>query len=114
MKQNSTNQIEQLEQYERRQCLRFEGVPTEQNEISHKVLSKVVEMCKVAGVDIPDTVIDRACRIGEAYFGNKRKKNCKSMIFYFTTFSHRTMVYRGKKNMKNNVQVKLNLTKKTL
>ena len=63
-------------------------------------------------MDIPDTVTDRACRIGEAYFCNKRKKNCKSIIVCFTTFSHRTIVYCAKKSMKNNVQVKLNLTKK--
>ena len=83
-KQNLTNQseIEEVEQYGRRQCLRFEGVPTEQfegvpteqNETSDKVLSKVVDMCKEAGGDIPDTVIDRAHRIGEAYFDNNRRK----------------------------------------
>ena len=115
-KQNLTNQseIEELEQYGRRQCLRFESVPTEQNETSDTVLSKVMDMCKEAGVDIPDTVIDRAHRIGEAYFDNKRKKNCKSIIVRFTTFCHRTLVYRAKKNMKNNVRVQLDLTKKTL
>ena len=157
MKQNLANQseVEELEQYGRRQCLRFEGVPTEQNENNKhcvksvhiwsysgldwsefsrirtecwkmrtritpntgtfyavKVLSKVVDMCKEAGVDIPDTVIDRAFQIGEAYVNNKRKKNCKSIIVRFTTFCHRTMVSRAKKNMKNNVRVKLELTKK--
>ena len=113
-KQNLTkkSEIEELDQYGRKQCLRFEGVPTEQNETSNKVLSKVVDMCKEASVDIPDTVIDRAHRIGEVYFDNKRKKNCKSIIVRFTTFRHRTMVYRAKKNMKNNVRVKLDLTKK--
>ena len=113
-KQNLTNQseIEELEQYGRRQCLRFEGVPTEQNETSDKVLSKVMDMCKEAGVDIPDTVIDTAHRIEGAYFDNKRKKNCKSIIVRFTTFRHRTMVYRAKKNIKSNVRVKLDLTKK--
>ena len=101
-----------MEQYRRRQCLRFEGVTTEQNETIDKVLSKVMDMCKEAGVDIPDTVIDRVHRIGEAYFDNKRKKNCKSIIVHFITFRHRTMIYRAKKNMKNNVPVKLDLTKK--
>ena len=69
-------------------------------------------MCKEAGGDIPNTVIDRTHRIGETYFDNKRKKNCESIIVRFTTFRHRTMVYRAKKNMKNNVRVKLDLTKK--
>ena len=70
-----------------------------------------MDMCKEAGVDISNTVIDSAHQIGEAYFNNKRKKNCKSVIVRFTTFRHRTMIYRAKKNMKNNVRVKLDLTK---
>ena len=113
-KQNLANQseIEELEQYGRRQCFRFEGASIEINETSDKVLSKVVDMCKEAGVDIPDTVIDRAHRIGKAYTDNKTKKNCKGIIVRFTTFRHRTMVYRAKKNLKNDVRVKLDLTKK--
>ena len=106
------SEIEELEQYGRRQCLRLEGVPIEKNETSDKVLSKVMHMCKEAGVDIPDMVIDRAHRIGKTYTDNKTKKSCKSIIVRFTTFRHRTMVYRAKKNMKNNVRVKLDLTKK--
>ena len=48
-------------------------------------------MCKEASVDIPDTVIDRAHRIGKTYTENKTKKSCKSIILRFTTFRHRTM-----------------------
>ena len=113
-KQNLTNrsEIEELEQYGRRQCLRFEGALTEQNETSDKVLSKIMDMCKEAGVDIPDAVIDRAHGIREAFFDNTRKKACKSFIVCFTTAHYRTMVYRAKKNMKNNMRVKLDLRKK--
>lgn len=57
-------------------------------------------MCKETGAHIPDTVIDRAHPIEGACFENKRKKNCTSIIVGFTTFSHRTMVYQAKKNMK--------------
>ena len=64
-----------------------------------------MDMWKEAGVGIPDTVIDGAHRIREAYFDNKRKKKCKSIIVRFTTFHHRTMVYHAKKNMKNIVRV---------
>ena len=35
----------------------------------------------------------------------------KSVIVRFTTFRHRTMVYRAKKKMKPGVRVKLDLTK---
>ena len=59
---------EELEQYGRRLCLRFEGVETEENETSEKVLEKVVSMCKEAGVDVPNETLDRAHRIGKDYF----------------------------------------------
>ena len=37
---------------------------------------------------------------------------CKSIIVRFTTFRHRTMFYHSRKNLKRNVKVKLDLTKK--
>ena len=43
-KQDVANQseIEEIEQYGRRQCLKFEGVPIEKNKTSDKVLTKVM------------------------------------------------------------------------
>ena len=110
-KQNVANQWENegLEKYGRKQNLRFEGVPIKKNETSDKVLTKVMGLCKEVGVNIPDTVIDRAHRIGVAYVYNKSKKSCKSIIVRFTTFRHRTVVYRARKNIKDNVRVKLDL-----
>ena len=67
------------------------------------------QCCK--SVNILDTVIDTVHRIGKTCTDNKTKKSCKSVIVHFTTFRHRTMVYRAEKNMKNNVRVKLDLTK---
>ena len=51
-KQNLQNQqeIEELEQYDRRLCLKFEGILTEKNETSDKVLEKVMVICKDSGV----------------------------------------------------------------
>ena len=40
------------------------------------------------------------------------KKSCKSVIVRFSTFCHRTIVYRTKKNLKCSVRVKIDLTKK--
>ena len=57
------------------------------------MLSKVIDMCKEGVVNIPDTVIDRAKRIGINYVDNKSKTSCKSIIGRFTTLCHRTMVY---------------------
>ena len=57
-------EIEELGQYGRRLCLRFEGIPTEKNETSDKVLEKIMGICNESGVQIPHTVVDRAKRIG--------------------------------------------------
>ena len=112
-KQNIANhsESEELEQYGQSQCLRFKGVPMEKNETSDKVLIKVMDLCTEVDANVPDTVIDRAGRIGIANVSNKRKKCCKSIILRFATFGHRIMVYRTKKNMKDNVRVKSDLAK---
>ena len=61
-KQNLQNQqeIEELEQYGRRLCLRFEGIPTEKNKTSDKVLKKIMGILKKSGVEIPDKVTQSA------------------------------------------------------
>ena len=70
-----------------------------------KVLSKVIDMCKEGVVNIPDTVTDRAKRIGINYVDNKNKRSCKSIIGRFTTLCHRTMVCWAKKSMIDNERV---------
>lgn len=72
-KQNVANQseIEELEQYGGMQCLRLDGVHIEKNEVSDKVLTKVMDLCKEAGVNIPNTVIVWEQRIVVAYVDNK-------------------------------------------
>ena len=75
------------------------------------MLHKVTEMWKEAGVDIPNEVVDRAHRNGPSYNDKSSNVECKSVVMHFTTFRHRTMVYRAKKKMKQGVRVKLNLTK---
>ena len=114
MQQNQTNQenMEELEQYGRRLCLRIDGIPTEKNEKSEDVLEKVKSLCHKAEVDIPDLAFDRAHRIGKTYNEKGTNRTCKSIIVRFTTFRHRTLLYRSKKKMSQNVRIKLDLTKK--
>ena len=68
-KENLQNQheIEDLEQYGRRLCLSFQGIPTEKNETIDKVLEKNTGICIESGIEIPDIVIDRARRIDVRY-----------------------------------------------
>ena len=66
---------------------------------------------KEAKVDIPESVIDRAHRIGSRYLDASSNNCYKSIIVHFTTFRHRTMFYRAKNKLKRGVRIKLDLTK---
>ena len=56
--------------------------------------------------------LESAHRIGKAYTDKTSGVKCKSIIVRFMTFRHRTMFYHSRKNLKRNVKVKLDLTKK--
>ena len=63
--------------------------------------------------DIPDAAIDRAHRIPKGYKDREANTLCKSVIVRFTTFRHQTMFYRNRNKLKNNIKVKLDLTRKS-
>ena len=88
-KQNLENQqeTEDLEQHGRRLCLRLEGIPTEKNETSDKVLEKITGICKESGVEISDTVIDRAHMIGAPYVDKTTKNHVRESLFDFLLFA---------------------------
>ena len=108
-----TKKCNDNEQYGRRLCLRFGGLECEENETADHVLEKVKAEFVNADLSIPDSVIDRAHRIGRPYNdrnadpGNDVK--CQDIIMRFTTFRHRTLVYRAKTKM--GLFVSLDLTK---
>ena len=64
---SNQNNHEELEQYGRCLCLRIDGVLTKTNESSDDVLDSVKSLFKEAKVDILESVIDRAHRIGSKY-----------------------------------------------
>ena len=102
--QNAVNLLkggqEENEQYGRRLCLRIEGIKPEKIENVDSCLNKVKNVLDSLGIDIPENVIDRAHRVGKSY---KNHKNvfCHPMIVRFTTWRHRTMVYRARDKSKN-------------
>ena len=100
------------EQYQRRLCLRINGIDMPSNglkETGEGCLSKVRNALDKLKVDIPDTVIDRAHRIGRMKVIDGKK--VQPMInFRFTTWRHRTNVYRARKNCEE-YRIKLDLTK---
>ena len=107
----SESNNEELEQYGRRWCLRIESVPVVENETSEDAFNNVLDMCKKGNINISEIDIDRAHRIGKPSVDNISKKQCKSVIVRFTSFRKRTLVYRGKKSIKD-VRIKVDLTKK--
>lgn len=105
---------ESQEQYSRRLCLRIDGMPPPSNgekETSEDCLTKVKEIFEEIDVQIPDAVIDRAHRIGPKKIDKGTLK--QQVIVRFTTWRHRTAVYRARKKA-SNVKFRLDLTKKRL
>ena len=100
------------ELYQRRLCLRINGIDlpsSGKNESSDDCLQKVREVFDEIGVDIPDNVIDRAHRIGK--LAKIEGKWVKQMIVRFTTWRHRSMVYKARKKS-SKYSIKLDLTRK--
>ena len=101
-------------QYQRRLCLRIDGVELPQDsdgESGDKCLSIVKKIFKELKVNVPDSVIDRAHRIGKVKVnGGKRSRQ---IIVRFTTWRHRTQVYRARKKSAK-YKVCLDLTKEKM
>ena len=103
--------VDDQEQYNRRLCLRIDGIDMEENETGEICLKKVKLVFKELKVSVPDTVIDRAHRIGQPKVVKGKKVH--TMIVRFTTWRHRTAIYRARKSS-NKYKIRLDLTKKRL
>ena len=73
---------------------------------------KVKSMFSELGVDIPDAVIDRENRIGRKTM-DANEKHKQQVIVRFTTWRHRTTVYRTREKIKS-IKIRLDLTKPRL
>ena len=93
------NDLEELGQYGRCHSLRNDAVPVKKKERRQNVFEHVEGMFEEAEAGNVDGYIDRARRIGKTYFVKKSPRKYKSNIVKLTTFRHRTIVYRLKKNM---------------
>ena len=102
---------EETEQYSRRLCLRIYGIKCEDNESAEVCLQKCVKVFEELGVSIPNVCIDRAHRVGKAIFKDGLKK--QPMIVKFTTWRHRTEVFRARKKLKD-YTIYLDLTRERL
>lgn len=108
-----SKQCDENEQYGRRLCLRIEGVPVASSgkESADDVLNIIKNLITEADVEIPPVVLDRAHRIGKPQHPKESGKPItQSIIARFSTFRHRTLLYRARKTIKS-ARVRLDLTK---
>ena len=93
----------------------MESVPVVENETSEDVFKNVLDMCRKGNINISENDIDRAHRTGKSYGDNISKKQCKSIIVRFTSSCKCTLVYHGKKSMKDvRISLRLNFVTLTL
>jgi len=98
------------EQYQRRLCLPIDGIDLPsagQKESARECLQKVNKVFVQLGVEIPDDVVDCAHRIGK--ITNYKGKQNRQMIVKLTTWRHRTITFRARKNNQK-YKVRLDLT----
>lgn len=111
--QNSVNLLKKdkeiQEQYLRRQCVRILGVPKQkERETEEDCLSLVNNIVTTMDMPIPEDCIDRAHRVGRAENGKP-----PAIIVKFSTYKHRTIFYKRRKDILHQKQflVHLDLTK---
>ena len=64
-------------------------------------MGKAINIIKESEVEIPESILDRAHRIGPTYTDNDTGKKMQSIIVRFTTFRYRTLFYTNLKNIKS-------------
>ena len=100
---------ESLEQYTRRQSLRVDGVEISRNETSDKIVTVVENLMKEVGMQVSPLHIDKAHKIGPKYYNNGKK--FQSIIVKFVNFRTRTEFYQKRKQIKNDIRLRIDLTK---
>ena len=109
---NLENELNLLQQYSRRQCLRVDGVKVSDDiETSEDVVKIVHDFMKDVGIKRSDMVIDRVHRIGLSYM-NEDNEKVGSIIVNFTNFRVRILFYDKRKNLDRQIKVRIDLTKR--
>ena len=93
---------------------KINGIPCSNDESAEDCLRKVKSLVKNdLKVDVPDLAFDRAHRIGKVSQEAENGKTYQSIIVRFTTWRHRTFVFRARKDARK-VIIKLDLTRKRI
>ena len=105
--------IDDGEQYSRRVCLRIDNIPLPAGGEKEDCLEKVSELMQGMDCGLEPSDINRAHRIGNKKT-DKHGVTRQQMIVKFKSFGQRTKMYRNRKKAKNDVKVKLDLTRRRL
>ena len=87
--------IDQQEQYSRRNCLLIHGVEENSNEDTDKLALNIIN--NDLEIDLTETAIDRTHRIGDP---KKKKKKVWPIIVKFDWYYYRKQVFSKKKHLK--------------
>ena len=103
--------LEDLEQYDRRKSLRFNGFQTKQNECSEDCAKRVKQYIRnTLEVEVDENDFNHIHRNGQKYRRDDGKE-CQQIILKFKGFIPRMKVYRARKH-KFDISVQLDLTKR--
>ena len=103
--------LDKLEQYDRRESLRFNGFQTKQNESSEDCAKRLKHYIRnTLKIEVDENDFNRVHRIGQKYRRDDGKE-CQQIIVKFKGFMPRMKVYRARKH-KSDISVQLDLTKK--
>ena len=100
-------QINIQEQYQRRQCLRIDGIECSSG--TENVEKIVSDLMKDVDMTVSPLDIDRAHRIGPVY--SSEGKRFQSIIVKFVSFGTRTKFYRKRKEVNGVSRIRVDLTK---
>ena len=100
------DQINELEQYSRRNCVRITGVKEENHESCSQLVTNIAT--RKLETEITPTDIDRAHRLGPKRTDGKER----AMIVKFTTYDARTRFIRARRKLKgSSIVIREDLTK---
>ena len=109
-----------VEQYGRRLCLRIDDVPLRASETSKDIEHELHREFTNMGLRLPEEAIDRAHHVGKRYEVEEEDEDGvvtgitkQQVIVRFTSWTHRTLVYRSRKKSKN-FKFKIDLTKRRM
>ena len=104
--------IEEVEQYGRRVCLRFDNIQVSANRGKEDCVKIIVDILSKTKCGVGKAAIVRAHRIGLTK--TKDGVTTQQIIVRFKSFTERTKVYRCRKVITSDVKIRLDLTKSRL